>query len=124
MIITGAGEYKTRNGRKAVVLGSIPENKVIPWAGYIGASHYCWDAKGMTSGSRCSPKPKRPTDIIAPYTEPKTYEWWVNVYRYSVWGGYHNEIHAKNSASSDVLATRHLRYTEGGKIEDVTEEGL
>lgn len=115
--ITKPGEYRTRGGKKAVVLGKNPSAKDYTWIGYIGEDAGLWHKSGECAHRAIFPE----YDIISEWREPVTVEMWVSMYSAGIIVHY-DEHTAKHRASSNCLATRKIRYTEGGKIEDVTEE--
>lgn len=66
----GIGEWKMRNGRKAVIIGILPRNPEFPWIGYrylLDGSTYPdnWSNRGLNHASAESM-----TDLISPWTYP------------------------------------------------------
>ena len=67
--ITEPGEYKTRDGAKAIVVGIMPSNILTdcPVFGYIKNSIYRWRTDGLWDHPKTLD-----VDIIGPWEEPKT----------------------------------------------------
>lgn len=127
-IITGPGEYKTRDGQKATILNETPING--EWFGSVGDIkwRHLWGNNGRYWNI---PERLSDLDIIGPLEEPKPVKpdprEWRNLYENSAgellmtpaW--YPNEEIAREHASSDFeahIGTVHLaRATEAGPKE-------
>lgn len=113
--ITGPGDYTTRDGRKAVVLGEIPIigtcRAAYPWVGYMEQLEYAWKDSGQ------NPRGKD-VDIISTWREPVVVEGWLSVRKTGIYS-YSCKIAALNE---DQGACRKIRW-DGSKIVDVTGVG-
>lgn len=74
------GEWKTRNGRKAIVAAENPNKlNLCRFVGWIAGNNFGWDIEG-SSVSFDTPSPY---DLVAPWTEPVPWDWsttppWIN----------------------------------------------
>lgn len=110
--ITRLGEYRTRKGGKAVILGKTPTNI---WIGYIGGQYAdYWFPDGRYGGNKCD------LDIVNIWEESIMVEAWLNVYP----DGF--DIHrdkrgAELYKDTNCIASKKIRW-DGSKIIDVTYE--
>lgn len=126
--------YRTDAGEKVHILANSPHGHNFPYVGIIidtGIAE-CWDSEGQCYGD------DRTEDIIAEWKEPATVESTVTVRNNSqrlpgctgTVDSYHFltlEMETPSKVNprygeSEIIAIRKIRYTEGGKIEDITEE--
>lgn len=113
--ITGPGEYRTRDGRKAVVLGEIPAINNIctayKYVGYFAAFEGAWEIFGKSIKGR-------EHDIISVWQEPVVVEGWVNVCEHKVFETEHEAL----EESCGLHVTCRKIHWDGSKIVDVTGE--
>lgn len=70
-IITGPGEYRTRDGRKALIeeyVGSIHAGDKLVWRGRLVKGNYTWH--WSNEGMLFPDDSQDPHDIIGPWVEP------------------------------------------------------
>lgn len=73
------GEWKTRDGRKAIVAAYNPNaDKLRQFIGWVGGSSYSWTVDGSWLGDE-----DQHLDLIAPWTDPVPWDWsttppWIN----------------------------------------------
>ena len=121
-VITGPGEYKTRDGRKATVTQYLERaGNDFKWFGKIELenSSRTWIVNGFYYGEQ---KPD-PRDITGPWVEPEhkpeELEMFVNVYQTSTGSLYPGQIHDNfteaqaNGKSHTALGTFKLVKVEG-----------
>lgn len=99
-VITGPGEYVTRDGRKAVV-SFMDENSGFPFFGKVGDQDSSWTVDGSYWGVAASN-----ADITGPWQDPdpEKPERWANLYRHED-GILHIGSTVRNSAEK-VLGCR------------------
>lgn len=120
--ITGPGEYKTRDGRKAVVLARIPLDSCgFPWLGYLGNSPMYW----ANNGQRSLPGIPVYQDVVSVWQEPVMVEGWANIFVAGI-AVKNSKIEADEIAKitpipNSRIACRKIRWN-GSKIIDVTED--
>lgn len=126
--ITKPGEYKLRNGAKAIVLGFRKDNgRAIGYAvSVIKQGSVSWnsltgeDGNGNYHNGLMIPYNSE-YDIVDEWKEPSTKEIWINIYNGCAVGSQTSKIEALSVAGSDVLGTVGIRFTEGGGAEIITD---
>jgi hypothetical protein len=117
--INKPGEYETRGGSKAVVLGKHKVTNI--WIGYLAntTGTHEWVDNGERNSSRNYPF----LDIVSEWKEPIVLDAWMNVYEDSFGkpcvSVAEAEVRAQGIAT--YIQTVHLRYTEGNGVEIIKD---
>lgn len=111
--ITGPGEYRTRNGQKVVVTAVRSDIKTqFPVIGFIAGRPgvEAWTVTGScTRGDLYLDE-----DIISEWREPRSGEYWVNVYEYedgSTYSGTSYEHEHEADAAAAAFGARRIAKT-------------
>ncbi len=111
--------YKTRDGRKALVVDIFAgQCTVAVWGENRTIFLLIINPNGMVDG--CCP---HDGDLVGPWKEPVSFEGWFHVYPSGLSPNLHKEspTPSRMGENGASIALCHIRWTEGVGIEDITE---